>query len=228
MERVLVLEGVTHRGAVRGAGAADPCNLLYACTLLHDRWQLLHSGFTFQLHCSTIPINVNAITVSLNVAVNQLPKMHTVDEAVHLLCLGAQGTAAYCCCPTQPYCSTPESFSVVSMFAEFLTLYRHSSLHCAFHRFICQYAFVQIYVLDMLKACRKLWEEHTVHSDIWSCSWIFLYSPLHLEQLSLVHVQKLCQQHQCQLLLWSQGVGVTSSKSVAFVVVLLSKVELCH
>jgi hypothetical protein len=43
-----------------------------------------------------------------------------------------------------------------------------------------------------------------------------------------VHVQKLCQQHQCQLLLWSQGVGVTSSKSVAFVVVLLSKVELCH
>ncbi len=138
MERVLVLEGVTHRGAVRGAEAAEQCNLLYACTLLQARWQLLHSGFTFQLHCSTIPFNFNAITVSLNVAVNQLPEMHTVDEAVHLLCLGAQGTAAYCSCPTQPYCSTLESFSVVSTFAEFLTLYRHSSLHCAFHRFICQ------------------------------------------------------------------------------------------
>ncbi len=119
MERVLVLEGVTHRGAVRGAEAAEQCNLLYACTLLQARWQLLHSGFTFQLHCSTIPFNFNAITVSLNVAVNQLPEMHTVDEAVHLLCLGAQGTAAYCSCPTQPYCSTLESFSVVSMFAEF-------------------------------------------------------------------------------------------------------------
>jgi hypothetical protein len=35
---------------------------------------------------------------------------------------------------------------------------------------------------------QKLWEENTVHSDIWSYNWSFLYNPLHLEQLSLVHV----------------------------------------
>jgi mediator of RNA polymerase II transcription subunit 18 len=118
-------------GAMRGAGAEQlpalvrpvlesgignsALRFMYALGYKLD-YELLRSGFSFQFH-RTIPINVN-ITVSVT-AVNRLPKMHTLDEAVpvtpglHLVQLTA---------PASPD-NYSEVVGAISTFAEFLAPY---------------------------------------------------------------------------------------------------------
>ncbi|CAM6033883.1 unnamed protein product [Sphagnum compactum] len=122
-------------GAMRGAGAEQlpalvrpvlesgignsALRFMYALGYKLD-YELLRSGFSFQFH-RTIPINVN-ITVSVT-AVNRLPKMHTLDEAVpvtpglHLVQLTA---------PASPD-NYSEVVGAISTFAEFLAPLLHLS-----------------------------------------------------------------------------------------------------